>query len=112
MVLNCFSDADYENCLDDRRSVIGYAIYLGGNLIAWSARKKKVGARSNAESKYRSLASVVTEVIWVQSLFNELGLPKLAAIPVIWCHNTGANLLASNPIFHVRTKHIEVEHHS
>ena len=63
MVLNGFSDADYANCLDDRRSVTSYAIYPGGNWIAWSARKQKVVARSSAESEYRSLASTATEVM-------------------------------------------------
>ena len=111
MVLNRFSNADYANCLDDRRSVTGYVIYLGGNLIAWSARKKKFVARSSAESEYRSLASVATKVMWLQSLFSELGLPKLVAIPVIWCDNIGANSLAFHPVFHARTKHIEVDVH-
>ena len=111
MILNGFLDADYANCLDDRRSVTGYAIYLGGNLIAWSTRKQKVVARSNAKSEYKSVAPAKTEVMWLQSLFTELGLPKLATIPVIWCDNIGANSLAFNPAFHARTKHIEVDVH-
>ena len=68
-------------------------------------------ARSSAESKYRSLASATTEVLWLQSLFNELGRPKLDAVPILWCDNVSANLLASNPVFHARTKHIEVDVH-
>ena len=111
MVLYGFSDADYANCPDDKRSVTGYAIYLGSNLIAWRAQKQKGVARSSAESEYRSLASAATEVIWLQSLFNELGVPKLAAMPILWCDNVNANLLVSNPVFHARTKHIEVDVH-
>ena len=83
MVLTGFSDADYANYLDDRRLITRYAIYLGGNLIAWSARKQKVVARSSAESEYRSLASAAIEIIWLQSLFIELGIPKLVVVPVI-----------------------------
>ena len=111
MVLNGFSDADYANCLDDRRPMTGYAIYLGGNLIARYACKQKVVARSSAESEYKSLALATTEVMWLQSLFTELGLPKLAATLVIWCDIVEANSLASNPVFHARTKHIEVDVH-
>ena len=111
MTLTGFSDADYANCLDDRRSVTGYVVYLSDNLIAWSARKQKVVARSNAESEYHSLALAATEILWLQSLFDELGVPQLTAVPVIWCDNMGANLLASNPVFHARTKHIEVDIH-
>ena len=50
MVLTGFSDADYANCLDDKRSVTGYAVYLGENLIVWCARKQKMVARSTVES--------------------------------------------------------------
>ena len=71
-------------------------------MIAWFARKQKVIARSSAEFEYSSLASTATKVMWLQSLFIELGLPKLAAIPVIWCDNIGANSLAFNPVFHAR----------
>ena len=109
ILLSGFLDADYANCIDDRRSVTCYAVYLGENLVAWSARKQKVVARSNTESEYRSLASVATEIMWLQSLFIELGLPKVVAIPIIWCDNIGAASLASNPMFHAQTKHIEVD---
>ena len=44
MTLTSFSDVDYANCVDDKRSVTSYVIYLGGNPIAWSARKQKVVA--------------------------------------------------------------------
>ena len=49
--------------------------------------------------------------MWLQSLFAEMGMPKLVVVPVIWCDNIGANSLASNPVFHARTKHIEVDVH-
>ena len=111
ILLSGFLDADYANCIDDRRSVTCYAVYLGENLVAWSARKQKVVARSSAESEYRSLASAATEIMWLQSLFTELGLPKLVVVPIIWCDNIGAASLASNPVFHARTKHIEVDVH-
>ena len=111
MTLNSLVDADYANCVDNRRSITGYTVYLGENLIAWSARKQKVVARSSTEAEYRSLASAATEILWLQSLFDELGLPKLTNVPIIWCDNMGANMLSSNLVFHTRTKHIEVDVH-
>ena len=109
MTLIGYSDADYANCLDDRRSITRYAIYLGENLIASCARKQKVVARSSVESKYRALSLAATEILWLQSLFTELGVPKLATVPIVWCDNVGASSLASNLVFHARTKHIEVD---
>jgi histone deacetylase 1/2 len=39
MVVSAFSDADWAGCPDDRRSTRGFAVFLGSNLISWSARK-------------------------------------------------------------------------
>jgi len=43
-------------------------------------------------------------------LFKELCIP-LSVAPVLWCDNISALALASNPVFHARTKHIEVDYH-
>ena len=55
-----------------------------------------------------ALASATTELVWLQSLFKELGI-KVEPIPVIWCDIIGANSLAENQVFHARTKHIEID---
>ena len=67
-------------------------------------------ARSSTEAEYRSLAFAATDVAWFESLFTELALP-VEKPPVIWCDNISANLLASNPVYHQRTKHIEIDIH-
>uniref|UniRef100_A0A803NKY9 Uncharacterized protein n=1 Tax=Cannabis sativa TaxID=3483 RepID=A0A803NKY9_CANSA len=108
--VECFSDADWAGSIDDRKSTTGYCVYLGGNLITWSSKKQKAVAKSSTKVEYRALSQTASEVAWLNSLFKELGIPhKLPAI--IWCDNAGAKLLASNPIFHSRTKHIEVDVH-
>jgi hypothetical protein len=53
---------------------------------------------------------IVAELYWLQMLFKDLALPLLSR-PIIWCDNIGALALASNPVFHDRTKHIEVDMH-
>lgn len=67
-VLNAFSDSDWAGCPDDRRSTGGYAIYLGCNLVSWSARKQKTVSRSSTESEYKALADTVAELTWLQTL--------------------------------------------
>ena len=67
---------------------------------------------SNCESEYRAVAQISTEIIWLKALLCELGVLLYNTCPVIWCHNTGAGLMAAaNLLFHSRTKHIEIATH-
>lgn len=89
---------------------VGYCIYLGDTLVAWSSRKQQVVARSSAESEYRALAQAAAEISWIESLLKEISLcPTL--LPTLWCDNLSASALASNPVYHARTKHIELDVH-
>lgn len=105
-----FSDADWATSINDRKSIAGHCVFLGETLVSWSSRKQKVVSRSSTESEYRALADLAAEITWTCSLMQELKLPQLRN-PILWCDNLSAKALASNPVMHARTKHIEIDVH-
>ncbi|KAM2671319.1 hypothetical protein EV1_007146 [Malus domestica] len=108
--LNAFSDADWAGCALDRRSTGGYCIFLGTSLLSWSAKKQPTVARSSIEAEYRSLANTAAELTWLCKLLVDVHL-VLSCSPQLWCDNISALSLAKNPIFHARTKHVEIDYH-
>ncbi len=67
-------------------------------------------ARSSTEAEFRAVANVCVELHWVCHLLSELGV-SLNRSPSIWCDNSSAVFLAVNPVFHARTRHVEVDFH-
>ena len=110
LTLTAFSDADWAGDPSDRRSTTGLLVFLGPSPISWSSKKQTTVARSSIEAEYRALATTTVEVSWLCILFKELHI-FLSYVPVLWCDNASAIALSTNPVFHSRMKHIEVDYH-
>ena len=103
-----FCDADWALDVDDSHSTSGYCLFLGPNLVSWHSRKQHTVSKSSTEAEYRSVATLVAKISWLQSLLKELNISS-STTPVIWCDNLSTVYLSANPILHARTKHIEID---
>lgn len=83
-------------------------MFLGPNLVSWSLKKHTTVSRSTTEAEYRSLASTVAEIQWIQSLLGELRVLCYNK-PLVHCDNLSVVLLTANPVLHARTKHLELD---
>ncbi|KAI7946252.1 hypothetical protein MJO29_010779 [Puccinia striiformis f. sp. tritici] len=105
-----YTDADFANCTDDRRSYSGYVTLLGGNLLSWRSKKQQTVSTSTTEAEYRALFEGVQESVWLKYLFNSLDI-KFTNKFEIFVDNQSAIALATNPIFQQRSKHIDIIYH-
>jgi hypothetical protein len=105
-----YTDADWAGNVSDRRSTNGFMFSFGSGAVSWSSKKQPTVALSSMEVEYRGAAIVACEVVWLQKLLSDLGQSVDAPV-VIYCDNISSILLANNPIYHARTKHIEVHYH-
>nr|CAD1826176.1 unnamed protein product [Ananas comosus var. bracteatus] len=105
-----YSDADWAGCPIDRHSTTGYCTLLGGNLVTWKSKKQNVVSRSSAEAEYRAMASTACELVWLKALLKDMGFNHDGPIQMK-CDNQAAIHISTNPVFHERTKHIEVDCH-
>ncbi|XP_026378109.1 uncharacterized protein LOC113272498 [Papaver somniferum] len=108
--ITAYSDSDWDGCPYSRRSTTGYCVFLGDNLVSWSSKKQPTIDHSSTEAEYKALVVAASEVRWISYILDELGVP-LTTPCLMYCANMGARSLASNPVCHARTKHIEVDYH-
>ncbi|PKU83242.1 Retrovirus-related Pol polyprotein from transposon TNT 1-94 [Dendrobium catenatum] len=108
--LTTYVDADWAADATDRKSVSGFCSFLGSTLVSWSVKKQTTVAKSSTEAEYRALASATSDILWLRRLIAEFGITQTGPT-TIFCDSVSAIALAHNPVFHARTKHIEIDYH-
>ncbi|KAI5348760.1 hypothetical protein L3X38_001647 [Prunus dulcis] len=110
MQLSAFSDADWAGDASTRRSTTGFVVFLGNNPISWQSREQGSVSRSSTEAEYRALANTAADVVWIRQVLADMH-EFLPEPPLLHCDNLSALALSSNPVFHSRIKHLDIDFH-
>ena len=105
-----YSDSDWGNDVNDRRSVTGWVFFLHDGAVSWQSHKQPTVALSSVEAEYMATTQATREAVWWRAFLTELGMPPAAAT-TIHSDSQGAIALGKNPEHHKRTKHIDIQHH-
>ena len=107
--LEGFSDADMAGDLDSRKSTSGYLITYAGGAVSWQSKLQKCVALSTTEAEYIAVTEACKEVLWMKKFLEELGQEQEEL--KLYCDSQSAIHLSKNPMFHSRSKHIDVRYH-
>ena len=108
--LTGYSDSDWAGNLDDRKSTLGYAFNIGTRVVSWSSKKHPTVSLSSTEAEYKALCNATSEVVWLRKILEDIDHKQMKPT-ILKCDNQSSIKLAYNPIYHARTKHIEIQCH-
>lgn len=108
--IRAYSYAYWFSCVDTRNSITGYCVFLGTSLVSWKYKKQDTVSASSAEVEYRAMGSTVRELQWFSYLMQDFGIDISLPLP-LFCDNMVALHISKNPVFHERTKHLDIDCH-
>ncbi|XP_026453282.1 uncharacterized protein LOC113354016 [Papaver somniferum] len=97
--LKGYSNSDWAGDVTDRRSTVGYCMFLGNSLISWRSKKQFVVSRSSAKAEYRALSHTTSEIVWLRWLVDGMGVHISGPTP-LFCDKKDVIHIAHNDVFH------------
>nr|GEX04847.1 putative ribonuclease H-like domain-containing protein [Tanacetum cinerariifolium] len=107
--LVAYSDSDYDGATHDRKSTTRGCQFLGRRLISWQCKKQTIVATSTTKAEYMEAASGCRQVLWIQNQMLNYGYNFMNT--KIYIDNNSAICIVKIPVYHSKTKHIEIRHH-
>lgn len=94
-----------------RKSTSGQCFILGQSVISWNSELQKCVALSTAEAEFIAASEACRELVWLRRLIRTLDGKYRDEIPTFYVDNQSAVELIKNPVYHKRTKHIDLRYH-
>ncbi|MCO5555162.1 hypothetical protein L7F22_008705 [Adiantum nelumboides] len=104
-----YTDSDYANDLDNRRPTSGYVFTMAGGAVSWRSRLQTCVTKSTTKAEYVAPSKACKEAIWLGRLVTDLGIKE--ETPMLHCDSQSSIQLAHNPVYHSKTKHVDVKYH-
>ncbi|XP_033512445.2 uncharacterized mitochondrial protein AtMg00810-like [Nicotiana tomentosiformis] len=108
--ITAFCDADWAACSQTRKSITSFLVKIRDSIVSWKSKKQTTISRSSSESLYRSMASAVVELTWLLGMLKEISL-KFELPITTYSDSKAAIQIPTNPVFHKRTKYIEIDNY-
>jgi hypothetical protein len=108
--LQGYADAYWARSTIDIKNTFDCCFPLGSAMVSWCSRKQSSVALSTAEAEYIALSVAVREAVWLRKLLTDLFDHEMDPT-IIHCDNHSCVNLFENPVFHDRSKHIEIKYH-
>jgi hypothetical protein len=105
-----YIDSDWAGSTSDKKSTSGCCFSLGLAMTSWQSRKQSSIALSTAKAEYIAACSASGEAIWLRKLLTGLFNLEMEATMIL-CDNQSCIKMTENPVFHDKTKHIEIRYH-
>ncbi|XP_074325473.1 secreted RxLR effector protein 161-like [Apium graveolens] len=109
-VLIGYSDSDLAGNIEDRKSTGGMVFYLNKSLITWTSQKQKCVALSSCEAEFMAATAAACQAVWLRKLLAQITEYDIGPV-TLFIDNKSAIDLAKNPVFHGRSKHIDIRYH-
>lgn len=109
-VLTGYSDSDLACQVEDRKSTGGMVFYLDESLITWVSQKQRCVALSSCEAEFMAATAAACQAIWLRKLLSQVTGECINPV-VLYLDNKSAIDLAKNPVFHGRSKHMDIRYH-
>ena len=105
-----YTDSDYAEDIDDRKSTSGYVFLLSKAAVCWSSQKQAIVTLSSTEAEYVAATSCACHCVWVKGILQQFSTKPCQCFEIL-CDNSSSIKLSKNPVMHKRKKHIDVRYH-